>query len=67
MASFGITALGTYRQLPLFLDQAQYENPDGTFSYYIPPGAVLVAATPVSGFEEVKLRCDCSLVREAVL
>jgi major capsid protein E len=44
MANFGVTALGTYRQLPLFVDEAQYENPDGTFSYYVPPGAVLVAA-----------------------
>lgn len=45
MASFGVTVLGTYRQLPLFVDESQYENPDGTFSYYVPPGAVLVAAT----------------------
>jgi hypothetical protein len=27
------------------VDETQYENPDGTFSYYVPPGAVLVAAT----------------------
>jgi hypothetical protein len=40
MASFAVTVLGTYRQLPLYIDEAQYEDLDGSFKYYVPPGAV---------------------------
>lgn len=42
-----MAALGTYRQLPLFVDEAQYQDESGNFQYYVPPGMVLVAATAI--------------------
>jgi hypothetical protein len=42
---WGVTILGTWRQLPLYISESVYEAVDGSINYYMPPNVVLVAAT----------------------
>lgn len=41
--TYGVTALGTYRQIALYVNEEQYEDGTG-LHYYIPAGNVLIAA-----------------------
>jgi hypothetical protein len=43
----GVTALGTWRGIPLYASEEQYEDSDGTMKYYVPPKEVLVAASGI--------------------
>jgi Phage major capsid protein E len=46
---FKIVLLGTWRGIPLYVSEEQYEHTDGTMKYYVPPKEVLVAATGIQG------------------
>jgi hypothetical protein len=43
----GVTALGTWRGIPLYASEEQYEDSDETMKYYVPPKEVLVAASGI--------------------
>jgi hypothetical protein len=43
----GVTALGTWRGIPLYASEEQYEDAAGTMKYYVPPKEVLVAASGI--------------------
>jgi major capsid protein E len=45
MTNFGVTILGTYRQIPLYCDEATYLDEANVTQPYVPPDKVLVAAT----------------------
>jgi hypothetical protein len=47
--SWGVQSLGTYRGLPLFVDEAEYQDSDGSMRPYVPPDNVLVAASSLGG------------------
>ena len=44
-----IVLLGTWRGVPLYVSEEQYEDADGTMKYFVPEKEVLVAATGVQG------------------
>ena len=46
-ATVGVTALGTWRGIPLYASEEQYEDTDGSLKYYVPPKDVLVAASGI--------------------
>jgi hypothetical protein len=46
---FGIVLLGTWRGVPLYVSEEQYEDTNGTMKYFVPEKEVLVAATGVQG------------------
>ena len=41
---FGVTILGTYRGIPIYVDEGQYQDANDVLQYYVPPGEVLIAA-----------------------
>ena len=44
---FGVVLLGTWRGIPLYVSEEQYEDTDGTMKYFVPEKEVLVAATGI--------------------
>ena len=46
---FGIVLLGTWRGIPLYVSEEQYEAADGSMKYFVPEKEVLVAATGLQG------------------
>jgi major capsid protein E len=71
LSNFGVTALGTYRQLPLFVDEAQYQDESGTssitshlgWSWWQPPRSKARSRTR-RWLKSTKLGASCSLSRE---
>jgi Phage major capsid protein E len=47
--SWGIINLGTFRGVPLTVDETVYEDSAGALKTYVPPGYVLVAASALQG------------------
>jgi hypothetical protein len=47
--SWGVQSLGTYRGLPLYVDEAEYQDSDGSMRPYVPPDCVLIAASSLGG------------------
>jgi Phage major capsid protein E len=47
--SWGVQSLGTYRGLPLYVYDAQYEDTDGSMKLFVPEDVVLVAASSLGG------------------
>ena len=47
--AWGVTLLGTYRGLPLYVDETQYLDATGTMRPYVPVDNVLVAASALGG------------------
>jgi hypothetical protein len=47
--SWGVQSLGTYRGLPLYVYEAEYQDTDGTMKPYVPPDNVLIAASSLGG------------------
>jgi hypothetical protein len=47
--SWGVQSLGSYRGLPLFVDEAEYQDTDGTMKPYVPVDTVLIAASSLGG------------------
>jgi hypothetical protein len=47
--SWGITSLGSYRGIPLLVNEISYVDKTGTTQFYVPPASVLVATTSVQG------------------
>jgi hypothetical protein len=47
LADYGVVQLGTWRGIPLYVSEEQYEDTDGTMKFYVPPKEVLVAASSV--------------------
>jgi hypothetical protein len=47
--SWGVQSLGTYRGLPLYVDEAEYQDTDGTMRPYVPEDNVLIAASSLGG------------------
>ena len=45
ISNYGVTILGTYRQIPLYCDEATYLDSANVAQPYVPPGKVLVAST----------------------
>jgi hypothetical protein len=46
---WGIQSLGTYRGIPLFVYEAEYQNSAGAMTPYVPADCVLVAASSLGG------------------
>ena len=44
---FGVVLLGTWRRVPLYVSEEQYEDSDGSMKYSVPEKEVLVAATGI--------------------
>lgn len=42
-------SLGTYRGIPLYVDETEYEDVDGSMKPYVPADNVLIAATTQGG------------------
>jgi hypothetical protein len=42
---FGVVLLGTWRGIPLYVSEEQYEDVDGSMKFFVPEKEVLVAAT----------------------
>jgi hypothetical protein len=49
LAEFGVTLLGQYRGVSLYVSETQFTDLDGSKKYYVPPDTVLVAASGVQG------------------
>ena len=47
--SWGVTSLGVYRGLPIFVDETEYLDTDGSMKPFVPVDNVLVAATSLAG------------------
>ena len=47
--SWGVQSLGTYRGLPIFVYDAEYQDANGAMKPYVPPDNVLVAASALGG------------------
>jgi Phage major capsid protein E len=45
IGSYGVTILGTYRQIALYCDESTYLDEKGVLQNFVPPGKVLVAST----------------------
>jgi hypothetical protein len=45
ISNYGVTILGTYRQIPLYCDEATYLDEANVVQPYVPPDKVLVAST----------------------
>ena len=52
MLEYGVVQLGTWRGIPLFVDEAEYEDFDGSMKDYVPRNDVLIVCSAVLG-----LRC----------
>jgi hypothetical protein len=44
-----VQSLGTYRGLPLYVEEAEYQGTDGTMKPYVPEDNVLVDASSLGG------------------
>lgn len=49
MVSYGVQSLGSYRGLPLYVCESEYEDVDGSLKLYVPADLVLVAASSLGG------------------
>jgi hypothetical protein len=49
MIEWGVTSLGTYRGLPLYVYESTYTDKDGNTVYYLDPDTVLVACSQTKG------------------
>jgi hypothetical protein len=47
--SWGVQSLGTYRGLPLYVDESEYQDTDGSMKPYVPVDNVLIAASSLAG------------------
>ena len=47
--SWGVQLLGTYRGLPLYVNESDYQDADGSMKPFVPIDNVLVAATSLAG------------------
>ena len=47
LEQFGVVVLGTWRGIPLYVSEEQYEDTDGSMKYFIPEKEVLVAASGI--------------------
>ena len=47
--SWGVQSLGTYRGLPLYVDESEYQDTDGGMKPFVPPDCVLVASSSLAG------------------
>jgi major capsid protein E len=47
--SLGVQSLGTYRGLPLYVNESEYQDTDGTMKPFVPVDNVLIAATSLGG------------------
>ena len=46
---WGVQSLGTYRGIPLYVDETEFEDVDGSMKPYIPSDSVLIASTAQGG------------------
>jgi hypothetical protein len=47
--SWGVQSLGTYRGLPLYVNESEYQDSDGSMKPFVPADNVLIAASSLSG------------------
>jgi hypothetical protein len=47
--SWGVQSLGTYRGLPLYVNESEYQDTDGSMKPFVPDDNVLVAASALAG------------------
>jgi Phage major capsid protein E len=47
--SWGVQSLGTYRGLPLYVYEAEYEDSDGSLKSFVPADCLLVASSALAG------------------
>jgi hypothetical protein len=46
--SWGVQSLGTYRGLPLYVDESEYQDTDGSMKPFVPVDNVLVAPSSLA-------------------
>jgi hypothetical protein len=44
-AEWGVLTLGTFREIPLTVDETTYENASGVLTPYVPPKQILIACS----------------------
>jgi hypothetical protein len=47
--SWGVQSLGTYRGLPLYVNESEYQDTDGSMKPFVPVDCVLVASSSLAG------------------
>jgi hypothetical protein len=48
-AEWGVLTLGTFREIPLTVDETTYENASGVLTPCVPPKQILIACSAAAG------------------